>query len=87
MLSHPPAEVSPLPPGYEPAIGEFRGKPGEWKGYVTVIVDASHHITGGCRAKNGAGTSWRCYLGGASIRHLIIGPKLLDAHVPGPLTE
>lgn len=88
VLSHPPAEVRPLPAGYEPAIGEFRGKPGEWTGYVTVIVDASHHISGGCRAENGVGTSWRCYLGEASIRHQIIGRrKLLGEYLPGPVSE
>lgn len=47
--------------------------PGQFKGAVEPTLDASHRIDGGCRATNGAGTQWECYLGQAAVRERIVG--------------
>jgi hypothetical protein len=84
VLASPPKEVGP-PPGFERAIGEFVGAPGEWKGVVIATVDETHRTNGGCRSMNEDGTDWRCFLGLAAIRHKIIGPKILNDYLPNPV--
>jgi hypothetical protein len=86
VLSSPPKEMS-LRDGYERAIGEWLGEPGEWMGVVEVTVDSDHDVNGGCRSRNVDGTLWRCYLGKAAVRHKIIGGQFLGDHLPGPLQE
>ena len=47
--------------------------PGQFKGTVEPTLDASGRIDGGCRATNGAGTEWDCYLGQAAVKERIVG--------------
>lgn len=58
--------------------------PGEWKGTVEATVDDSNHVNGGCRAENGDGTQWRCYIGEEAVSQQIIGPALLGEYSRGP---
>jgi hypothetical protein len=86
VLSTPPQEMS-VRDGYERAIGEWLGEPGEWMGVVEVTVDTDHNVNGGCRSRNADGTLWRCYLGEEAVRRQIIGPRLLGEYLPEPLGE
>jgi hypothetical protein len=74
-------------PGYERAIGEWLGEPGEWMGVVEVTVDTDHNVNGGCRSRNADGTLWRCYLGEEAVRKRIIGRRFLGDYLAGPLQE
>jgi len=56
----------------------------DWKGTVEPTVDATKHVNGGCRAENGEGTEWRCYIGEEAVRQEIIGPDFLGAYAPAP---
>ena len=47
------------------------------KGTVYETVDATHHVNGGCRALNAAGTEWDCYIGQAAVDQQIIGQDFL----------
>jgi hypothetical protein len=86
VLSSPPKEMS-LRDGYERAIGEWLGEPGEWMGVVEATVDPDKHVNGGCRSRNADGTLWRCYLGEEAVRHKIIGRRFLGDYLPEPLQE
>ncbi len=55
---------------------------GHFDGVVEPIVNASHHVDGGCRAINPPGTRWDCYLGKAAVAHKVVGD--LGAYSPGP---
>jgi hypothetical protein len=56
----------------------------EWKGTLEPTVDDSMHVNGGCRALNGAGTHWRCYVGQEAVRQAIIGADFLGELSLGP---
>lgn len=58
--------------------------PGQWLRTVEPSVGPDHRIDGGCRAVNGAGTEWECYLGKAAVRQQIIGPQFLGQRSGGP---
>jgi hypothetical protein len=59
-------------------------EPGAWKGTVEPTVDATGHVDGGCRALDGAGTEWRCYLGAEAVRQEIIANSMLGEAAPAP---
>lgn len=63
-------------------VGEL--EPGAWQGTVEPTVDATKHVNGGCRALNGAGTEWRCYVGTEAVRQMIIGASVLGEYAPEP---
>jgi len=86
VLSSPPQEMS-VRDGYERAIGEWLGEPGEWMGVVEATVDPDKHVNGGCRSRNVDGTLWRCYLGEEAVRQKIIGQRFLGDYMPEPLQE
>jgi hypothetical protein len=46
--------------------------PGQFKGTVEPTLDASRRVNGGCRAINGDGTQWECYLGQAAVKERIV---------------
>jgi len=54
---------------------------GQFKGTVEPTV-IDRRIDGGCRAINGDGTRWDCYLGEAAVRHKVVAG--LGTYVPGP---
>lgn len=53
-----------------------------WKGTVEPTVDASKHVSGGCRSLDSAGTEWECYVGRAAVDQQIIGESLLGEYAP-----
>jgi hypothetical protein len=59
-------------------------EPGAWKGTVEPTVDATKHVNGGCRALDGAGTVWRCYLGAEAVHQGIIANSMLGEASPVP---
>jgi len=63
-------------------VGEIA--PGQFEGTVEPTVDASKHVNGGCRALDGAGTHWRCYIGREAVRRQIISADFLGTYAPRP---
>ena len=57
---------------------------GQWLRTVEPSVGPDHRIDGGCRALNGDGTEWECYLGEAAVRQQIIGQGFLGQRSLGP---
>jgi hypothetical protein len=55
-----------------------------WKGTVEPSVDASNHVSGGCRALDEQGITWQCYLGEAAVEQRIISHGFLGDPVSGP---
>jgi hypothetical protein len=46
-------------------------------GTVYETVDSTHHVNGGCRSLNDAGTEWQCYLGEEAVKQKIISEGFL----------
>jgi hypothetical protein len=65
---------------------EPRGEiaPGQFKGTVEPIVDASRHVNGGCRAQSADGREWQCYIGEAAVQQRIISRDFLGEPTQGP---
>jgi hypothetical protein len=63
-------------------VGEIAA--GEFMGTVEPTVDATRHVSGGCRSLDQAGTHWRCYIGREAVRQQIIGADFLGASAPSP---
>jgi hypothetical protein len=63
-------------------VGEIA--PGQFEGTVEPSVDDSEHVNGGCRALDGAGRHWRCYVGQEAVRQKIIGAGFLGQRSEGP---
>jgi hypothetical protein len=65
---------------------EPRGEiaPGQFKGTVEPIVDASRRVNGGCRAQSADGREWQCYIGEAAVQQRIVSRGLLGERSPGP---
>lgn len=83
-LGNPPKEEH-----YEPGIiwtppDTPRAQAGHWRGMTEVMVDASGHVNGGCRAEDPEGTRWRCFLGEEAVRRHIVSQGFLGKPA-GPL--
>jgi hypothetical protein len=57
---------------------------GQWLHTVEPTNGADHRVNGGCRAQNGAGTVWECYVGETAVRRQIIGHGFLGQRTDGP---
>ncbi len=71
---------------YECTIDEFPvgARTADVTGYVSIIVDNTSHVSGGCRALNVDGTRLTCYVGQLAVDHDIVGAGFLGDWVSGP---
>jgi hypothetical protein len=56
----------------------------DWKGTVEPTVDATKHVSGGCRSLASDGREWECYIGQAAVDEQIIGKSFLGEYAPSP---
>jgi hypothetical protein len=56
----------------------------DWNGTVEPTVDATKHVSGGCRSLRSDGLEWQCYLGPTAVEEKIIGASFLGAYAPEP---
>jgi hypothetical protein len=56
----------------------------DWKGTVEPSVDATRHVSGGCRSLRSDGREWRCWIGAEAVRQRTIGAGFLGEKVRGP---
>jgi hypothetical protein len=56
----------------------------DWKGTVEPTVEATTHVTGGCRSLASDGREWESYIGQAAVDQQIIGVGFLGEYAPSP---
>jgi hypothetical protein len=58
----------------------------DFTGVTYQTVDATQHVSGGCRSLAADGKTWRCWIGQAAVDHKIISQDFLGEVQTGPAT-
>lgn len=54
----------------------------DMRGYTNVLVDATSHVSGGCRSTSIDGTELLCYLGQRAVDEAVVGADFLGEWAP-----